>query len=349
MAITHQKIKECDPQGMWDLIRNFPNQWKAIIDSTNNVDLNIKSSKINNICLAGMGGSAIGADIMRAYAYSSSPWPIHVVRHYDIPAWVDENTLFITCSFSGNTEETLSALDQAIDKGAQIVGVTSGGTLKEKAAQHNFDVIEIPGGMPPRAALGYSFVPLFRIFSSLNILEEDDSVLEETHAFLANKVEELCNIEGNRALEIAEKIHGTLAVIYSDHLLLEPVNLRWRGQIEENAKEIVYGNFFPEMNHNEIVGWQKSEHLKGKTSVIFLKDKEDNERVKIRQEIVKELIQNHTKSIIEISTEGESRLTRVFSLIQLADWVSIYLAFLNQLDPTEIKNIDYLKKRLSKV
>jgi len=349
MAITHQKIKEYDPQGMWHLIKNFPNQWSEITELTKDVDLNIESSKIKNICLAGMGGSAIGADIMRAYAYSSSPWPIHVVRHYDIPAWVDEHTLFITCSFSGNTEETLSALDQAIDKGAQIVGVTSGGTLKKKAEQHNFDVIEIPGGMPPRAALGYSFVPLFRIFSMLNILDEDETVLEEAHTFLANKVEELSDIEGNLALEIAGKIHGTLPVIYSDHLLLEPVNLRWRGQIEENAKEIVYGNFFPEMNHNEIVGWQKSDHLKGKTSVIILTDKEDNERVAIRQQIVKELIKDHTNAIIEVSTTGESRLIRVFSLIQLADWVSIYLAFLNQLDPTEIKNIDYLKKRLSKV
>jgi len=349
MAITRKQIKECDPQGMWNLIMNFPSQWKEIIESTKKVDLNIDSSKIKNICLAGMGGSAIGADIMRAYAYSSSPWPIHVVRHYDIPAWVDEHTLFIACSFSGNTEETLSALNQAIDNGAQIVGITSGGILKEKAAHHNFDVIEIPGGMPPRAALGYSFVPLFRVFSSLHILDEDDSVLEETHTFLAKKVEELSDIAGNRALEVAGKIHGTLPVIYTDHLLLEPVNLRWRGQIEENAKEIVYGNFFPEMNHNEIVGWQKSEHLKGKTSVVFLKDKEDNQRVQVRQDIVRDLINKHTNSVIEIFTEGNSRLTRIFSLIQLADWVSFYLAVLNEVNPTTIQNIDYLKAELSRV
>ena len=348
--ITEDYIKQTDQSGMWDLVKSFPDHWKEIMEQTaDKAFCGLDKSKIQNICLAGMGGSAIGADLMRAYLYKNAPVPIQVVRHYDIPSWVGENTLFIACSFSGNTEETLSALNQATEQGAQRFAVTSGGELLKRATNENFDYIKIPGGMPPRAALAYSFVPLYRLFDYLGFVDEGVGALQETFDYLNSQIPHLDNIEQNEALDIAEAIKDTLPVIYADSLMLDPVHLRWRGQLEENAKTLAYGNVLPEMNHNEIVGWEKIAHLTGRLTVIMLRDQEDNSRVQRRMEITRELVGDKTVNLKVIETRGKSRLTRLFSLIQLADWTSIYLAMLTGTDPTPIARIDLLKSKLAEV
>ncbi|HEX6983257.1 MAG TPA: bifunctional phosphoglucose/phosphomannose isomerase [Balneolaceae bacterium] len=340
-------IQSIDTQNMWDLLAGFPEQWKEAMDLTEDLELTIDEDLITKICFAGMGGSAIGADLIRAYSYRSCPFPVQVVRHYEIPAWVDKNTLFISCSFSGNTEETLSALGAARRQGAQTVAITSGGELMLKAAKEDFDYVKIPGGMPPRAALGYSFVPLFRIFQHLGFIEESEDVLDETYQLLSEQKDLLSDVKDNEALNLAEELNDTLPIIYSDATIMEPINLRWRGQFEENAKTLAYGNTLPEMNHNEIVGWEHIAHLTGRLSVIMLIDREDNERVKRRMEVVQELISDQTASMHMLKTRGESRLARMFSLIQLADWTSFYLAMLNEIDPTPIAKIDLLKSKLA--
>ncbi|MEQ9090361.1 MAG: bifunctional phosphoglucose/phosphomannose isomerase [Balneola sp.] len=349
MKISKELINRVDSGNMWGLISDFPKHWKEVMKLTEDIELNIDKSRIKNICFAGMGGSAIGADLIRAYSLKSCPYPVQVNRHYEIPNYIDENTLFIACSFSGNTEETLTALNSAMEKGAQIIGVTSGGELKKQAIEHEFDYIQIPGGMPPRAALAYSFVPLFRIFQTLGYLDESDSVLDDTYNLLRDGVSKFIDIEDNDALALARELNESLPIIYSDALLMEPVNLRWRGQIEENSKMLVYGNLIPEMNHNEIVGWEHIAHLAGRLTVVMLKDRDDNPRVTKRMEIVKELVMDQALSVIEISTIGNSRLERMFSLVQLADWVSMYLALLNEIDPTPIAKIDILKSKLAQV
>lgn len=345
--LNRNRIEAVDNSGMWDLLAGFPDQWADSVRRTDALKLNIDPSAIANICLAGMGGSAIGADLIRAYSYPTCPHPVQVVRHYDIPGWVDENTLFISCSFSGNTEETLSALGQARERGAQVVSVTSGGEMLRKAAREEFDCVKIPGGMPPRAALGYSFVPLFRIFQYLGFLDEGDDVLGETRRLLADQAELYKDLNDNEALALAKEIDDTLPVIYSDALLMEPVNLRWRGQFGENAKTLSYGNVLPEMNHNEIVGWERVVHLTGRLSVIMLEDREDNPRVGRRMQIVEDLVADQASAVHRLHTRGESRLTRMFSLVQLADWTSLYLALINGVDPTPIAKIDLLKSRLA--
>ncbi|MEO9885914.1 MAG: bifunctional phosphoglucose/phosphomannose isomerase [Balneola sp.] len=349
MKITRDLITKVDSDDMWGLMCDFPNHWKEVMKLTEDIELSVDSEKVKNICFAGMGGSAIGADLTRAYSLKSCPYPVQVNRHYEIPNYINENSLFIACSFSGNTEETLSALGSALEKGAQIIAVTSGGRIKKLAIEHGFDYVQIPGGMPPRAALAYSFVPLFRIFQTLGYLDEDDHVLEETYRLLKEGVSKYQDFSDNDALALAEELNGSLPLIYSDALMMEPVNLRWRGQIEENAKMLVYGNLIPEMNHNEIVGWEHLAHLAGRLSVVILQDKEDNPRVKKRMEIVKELVMDQALSVIEISTIGKTRLERLFSLVQLADWVSMYLALLNEIDPTPITKIDILKSKLAEV
>lgn len=340
-------IATVDSQNMWELLNTFPDQWREAMEITENLDLTIDQSRITNICFAGMGGSAIGADLIRAYSYQICPYPIQVVRHYELPSWVDEQTLFIGCSFSGNTEETLSALMSAREKGAQTIAVTSGGELMLKAAKEEFDYIKIPGGMPPRAALGYSFVPLYRIFQYLGLIDEGDGELKDTARFLAEQNDLLSDPSDNEALNLAEEIHDTLPIIYSDATMMEPVNLRWRNQFAENAKTLAYGNTLPEMNHNEIVGWERIVHLTGRLSAILLLDKEDNPRVQRRMEIVEELIEDQTDSLHVLKTRGQTRLTRMFSLIQLADWTSFYLAMLSKVDPSPVAKIELLKSKLA--
>lgn len=317
------------------------------MELTENLDLTIEKERIRAICFVGMGGSAIGADLVRGYCYQNCPYPMQVLRHYELPGWVDENTLVIGCSYSGNTEETLTALDAAGGRGAQVMAVTSGGALLLKAAREGFDYIKIPGGMTPRAALGYNFVPLFRICQYLGLIDDDDRELQETHKLLTEQNGLLANREDNEALSLAEKLNDTLPIIYSDATMLEPVNLRWREQFEENAKTLSYGNTLPEMTHNEIVGWERIVHLTGRLSVIMLIDEKDNDRVKQRMKIVEELISDQTASLHLFETRGEGKLARMFSLIQLADWTSFYMAILNNIDPTPVAKIDLLKSKLA--
>ncbi|MDZ7658661.1 bifunctional phosphoglucose/phosphomannose isomerase [Fodinibius sp.] len=342
-----EDIKSIDSQNMWDILTTFPEQWKEAVESTKNIDLNIDKERISNICFAGMGGSAIGPDLIKGFCYHQSPYPIKVVRHYEIPEWVNENTLFIACSFSGTTEETLTALATARERGAQIIAVTAGGKLMVQATKEEFDYIKIPGGMPPRAALGYSFVPLYRIFQYLGIVDERDGALKDTARFLFEQNEVLSNHDDNEALNLAEEIIDSLPIIYSDATMMQPVNLRWQNQFAENAKTLSFGNSLPEMTHNKIVGWERIAHLTGRLSVILLIDREDNPRVQRRMEIVEELIEDQTSSLHILETRGQTRLTRMFSLIQLADWTSFYLAILSNVDPTPIAKIDLLKSKLA--
>ena len=342
-----EDIKSIDSQNMWEFLNTFPDQWKKAMESTKDIELNIDKERVSNVCFAGMGGSAIGADLLRSFCYHNSPYPMQVVRHYEIPQWVDENTLFIACSFSGNTEETLTALTTACEQGAQTIAVTSGGELMVKAAKEEFDYIKIPGGMPPRTALGYSFVPLYRIFQYLGLVEERDGALKDTARFLTEQNDLFSDPGDNEALNLAEEINDTLPIIYSDSIMMEPVNLRWSNQFAENAKTLAYGNTLPEMNHNEIVGWERIVHLTGRLSVILLIDREDNPRVQRRMEIVEELVEDQTASLHILKTRGQTRLTRMFSLIQLADWSSFYLAIVNDVDPTPVTKIDLLKSKLA--
>lgn len=345
--MTKSHIEIYDTQQMWDLLAGFPNQWDEAIKFTEELDLRVDPEKIDNICIAGMGGSAIGGDLIRAYSAESCPVPVSVIRGYEVPGWVGENTLFIASSFSGNTEETLSALSGARERGAWLAAVTSGGQLLLKATQEEFDYIKIPGGMPPRAALAYNFVSLFRIFQFLGYLDEGDEALSETEVLLSGQGSLLANFQESEALALARDLIDTLPIIYSNSTLLEPVNLRWRCQFEENSKTLAYGNTLPEMNHNEIVGWEYIAHLTGRLSVILLLDEQEDPRIKKRMHIVKELIEDQAASISILKSRGKSRLTRMFSLVQLADWTSYYLAILNEVDPTPIAKIDLLKSKLA--
>jgi glucose/mannose-6-phosphate isomerase len=221
----------------------------------------------------------------------------------------------------------------------------------EFAEKRRQPCIKIPGGLQPRAALGYSFFPLLVGLTRAGFIKSKDRDIRETIDLLRIKSGQwkMPDAENNPALKLAGAIKGKLPVIYSSTEHLDAVNLRWRGQIAENAKQLAYGNVLPEMNHNELVGWNVLKDLMNQTHVIVLRDKEDHARVSIREEIIKGIVAQYSSGVTEVWSEGGSLLARMFSLIHFGDWVSYYLAILNEQDPTPVRVIDHLKNELARV
>jgi glucose/mannose-6-phosphate isomerase len=219
------------------------------------------------------------------------------------------------------------------------------------ARKKKIPLISIPGGLPPRAALGYSFFPLLITLGKLGLIKNKSREINETHELLKQKSDEYGNPDPtlNRAIQLAEQLRGRIGIVYSSTERFDAVATRWRGQMAENGKSLMFGHVLPEMNHNELVGWKMlTEQMRG-MQVIFLRDKDDYARVKVRMDITKGVIAEHTQHIEEVRSEGTSLLARMFSLVYLGDWVSFYLAMFHNVDPTPVKIIDYLKEELSKI
>ncbi len=304
-----------------------------------------------NIVVSGLGGSAIGGDILKSYAASGGSVPIVVNRDYHIPAFVNGKTLFFAVSYSGNTEETLSAYKEAVAKGAAIVCVTGGGKLSEWAKQDGNAVISVPVGLVPRAATGYLFAPLALVLEKLGILRGVKDELEETAKVLRNlrsRINPNVGTPENQALAIAQRLKDSLPVIWGSSSLSEAAALRWKAQINENAKCPAYYNIFPELNHNEIVGFEVPSDLITNTSIIILKDQFENDRIQRRIEITTNIIKDKVKNVIEVNSEGNSFLSRFYSLVYIGDYASVYLALEYGLNPTPVEVIDYLKEQLAK-
>ncbi|MEK7818178.1 MAG: bifunctional phosphoglucose/phosphomannose isomerase [Bacteroidota bacterium] len=346
--LTKVQTSKLDPQGMKKLLEEFPKQVAEAIKIGNDAKIKLNLKNINSIVLSGLGGSAIGGDLLRSYLSDDLKIPFSVSRNYFLPNFVDKNTLVIIGSYSGNTEETIASYKDAIKKGAKILAVSSGGVVTEMAKKNNHALIKIPGGLPPRAALGYSFFPLLVTFSKLKLIKNQSVALKETLAMLKNKSKEFSS-DNNATIELAKEIFGKLPIVFSSADRIDSVNIRWRGQINENSKSLAYGHFFPELNHNEVVGWESLKGMMKNSHIIYLRDKEDHKRVALRMEITKDIIGKYADGITEVWSEGKSLLTRIFSLIHFGDWVSFYLAMLNNVDPTPVKKIDYLKQKLSEV
>ncbi|MDE3056827.1 MAG: bifunctional phosphoglucose/phosphomannose isomerase [Bacteroidota bacterium] len=344
-------IAQYDPSNMRQLIAGFSKQVEGAAAIGETARIKLSAASIRNIVVSGLGGSAIGGDLLRSYLAGEINVPIAVSRHYFLPRYVNEKSLVIISSYSGNTEETISSHKDAAKRKAKILCITSGGTVKAFAQQKKHPLIEIPGGLPPRAALGYSFFPTLTALSKLGLIRTQKKEIKETIALLQKKSDVYSNheSENNPALELAKKVHGKLPVMYSSADRFDTVNLRWRGQFAENAKMLSYGNLFPELNHNEIVGWEAQKDVMQKIHVVMLRDRDDHPRVQLRMEITKNIIGDFADGITEVQSEGTSLLARMFSLLYLGDWVSFYLAMLNHVDPTPVKKIDFLKNELSKV
>jgi glucose/mannose-6-phosphate isomerase len=275
-----------------------------------------------------------------------------VNRNYTLPNFVGENTLIFVSSYSGNTEETISAYKKAKEKKARMVVISSDGELENRAKEDGVPYIKIPKGFPPRCALFYSFVPPLLILNKLGFIEDKIRELDEVTEVLITLKNELginSPTKANIAKKLALALRHKFPIIYGANDRIDVVVTRWRGELAENSKHLASSHVFPEMNHNEIVGWDFPSELMNQFVVIFLRDDEDHKRIAKRMDITKDILDKKGISTVELFSKGKGPLSRMLSLIYIGDMVSFYLAILDGVDPMPVDRISYLKKELAKV
>ena len=339
-----------DKENMFESIWNFPNNLKDAIVLGNGIDLKNDYSHINNIVIAGMGGSAIGGDIVSVLENSNIKIPYTVCRDYSIPGWVNSSSLVICSSYSGNTEETISAFHKSIEIGASICGITTGGTLLKLLKENKKDFIKIPSGLQPRAAVAFSFIPIIKLIEKAGLIQSELDLWIEKSIDDLEKKRIIYGSEGNEnpVYQLALKIYKKIPIIYSDVSSMRINAVRLKGQINENGKMLAYNNDLPELNHNEIVGWQNNPEIFKYLCVLWLEDDNDNNRTKIRKNITEKILDEVNVPQYSIQIIGESFQERFLHMIHYGDWLSFWCAILHGTDPSPVEKIVRLKNELSK-
>lgn len=302
-------------------------------------------TQIRNIVICGMGGSAIAGDFVKQIFADNLSFPIMVSRDYTLPAFVNEHTLVILSSYSGNTEETISAFGDALTRKAKIIAISTGGEIAKVSKKHILPHITIPKGFQPRQAIGFSLVTIFRLVEHLFFDVHNPEVLNNAIALVKEKQKLWSSPENNELWILAEQLYSQPAIIYSSEKLY-PAGLRFKGQICENAKMLAFANAVPEMNHNEIVGWDGIQ-TKAPFSVILFRDADDHTQIQKRFDILKNILSKKT-AVYEIHAEGRDMLSKFIFLIYWGDWVSYFMAILRKTDPTPVDIIAHFKNELTK-
>jgi len=308
----------------------------------------ISYPKPQTIIVAGMGGSAIGGELLKDWAIDKIAVPIEVCREYSLPAYANKNTLVFVVSYSGETEESLSAFLDAIKRKCMTVCISSGGVLHEFAEKLNVPCLRVPSGMVPRATLPYLFMPLPILLEKIGLVSDVTPEISETIKILrqvsdSNSPEKLLN--DNFSKKLASNICGTVPVVYGFGVY-RAVAQRLKTQFNENSKVPAKWEFFPELNHNEIVGWEAVRELAKYFSVIFIRDNGESEAMRQRIEATKELICKESVKVFEVQSIGKSMLAKMSSVICTGDFTSVYLAIMRGIDPTPVKTITLLKEKM---
>ncbi len=338
--------KEYDSGDMYNVLVNFPEQIKTAWN--NPVELE-KATYINikNIVLTGLGGSAISGDVALTFLHKQLQLPFLVNRNYNLPTFANENTLVLACSYSGNTEETISAYKEALDRKCKILSIGSGGEIEKLSAENKNLHIKVPAGYQPRCALGLMFFNLLNFLNKSGIAEIKQSTIDSIYS-LVRKNSEIYSKSNSSPYQVAEKLIGYFPVLHSSELL-QSVNVRFRCQLAENSKVLSYSGIIPELNHNEIIGWEKYNSANFNPKLLQILDNEDHPRNLLRFEITENILRESEVEIIKIKSNEKSFEERIIDLIYYLDWVSFYLAVLRNVDPTPIKNIITLKNSLAKI
>jgi glucose/mannose-6-phosphate isomerase len=349
-------FSKLDKANMIELLEKFTEKMKDSLRLGEELSITkdfspVFTKKFKNIVILGMGGSAIGGNLLSNYLADELSIPIIVIRSYNVPKFVDDNSLVFAVSYSGNTEETISAFKKCIKAKAKVIVLTSGGKFFDISKENNFPVIKVPAGIQPRAAISYLFFPLLKVLERLDLIKERDGEIEET----INIIKELSieygsksPFKNNLAKKIALNLYKYLPLVYGSEGLLEAVAMRWKTQVNENSKWPCFWNVFSELDHNEIVGYEIENQINQQVKIIYLEDKEGSLRIRQREDITRKIIENNVADIIVCPTKGHGKLARMFSLVYLGDLTSYYLALLNGVDPSPVNCIENLKKELAK-
>jgi glucose/mannose-6-phosphate isomerase len=350
-GVDLERLRErVDPSGMLGLAQSLPSHMEDAWNIGRSFAKDIApGGDHRQVVVCGMGGSAIGGDMVRSFFGDRLKAPLLSVRDYKVPAYVGSDSLVVVSSYSGNTGESLSAYNSVRGRGATVVAVTSGGKLAERCREDGVPFCTIPGGMPPRAAISYSFFPMLQILRAAGVAEFDDAEFDEALQTAKRLVAEYApQTANNPAAMLARALVGNFPYIYSGPGLMEAIARRWACQFNENSKSPAHFACFPELNHNEIVGWREggAGDLYQRVVVISLEDADDHEMTRRQAEIGVGIEASFAGKVFRYDGGGGGRLSRMISLLMLGDFTSIYLALLYGVDPTPVENIDYLKSKL---
>ncbi len=348
--LDHAKIyPRLDPDSMLARLKELPMQCGKAWQSVMNFKLPQDYADVDKVVVLGMGGSAIGGDLVKSLVLEEAKIPVIVHRDYGLPAFVNEKTLLIASSYSGNTEETLSGFEPALKTKAKKIAVTTGGKLRQMAEASHVPVFKIEYKAQPRAALGFSFIPILGVMQKLGLIGDKTRDVNETVQVLerlATRLDEKSPLSANPAKQIAQRLSGCLPVIYGAGIAAEAAH-RWKTQLNENSKAWAFYEVFPELNHNATVGFPLPVDVVKKIRVILLRSPLFNARVKLRYEVTCELLTQAGVAYEFVDGEGQSPLAQMVSLVSIGDYVSYYLAILYKVDPSPVKVISYLKDRLA--
>ncbi len=345
-------MSEEDLSRMLDLVAKIPDHieesWRKMKQSKMPA-----LGKKGALIICGMGGSAMAGRMLRDLIRQEASVPIFLESSYSLPAFADKNTPVICISYSGDTEEVLECFQNALLRGCPTVAITAGGRLAREAEKYGVPAVVIQGGIPPRAALGLILTPLLYLVSTWRLYQVSDEDIESA-ARRARKLVEKNSISGDatasRSLQLAKRLYGKTPLIYSGHGLLASAAYRWKCQFNENSKSMAFANNFPELGHNEIMGWDSPERLRADYFLILLRDAEDHPRVQRGMEIMHKTLEPLASGAVLIDSEGDpgrsGRLARLLSIVLLGDFTSVYLAVEYGKDPTPIERIDRLKEEL---
>lgn len=342
--------KSLDPGDLFRHLIELPRQCKGVWQKALEFPLPDSFSRVTKVVISGMGGSAIGGDLVQSLSDLEGK-RVDVCRDYSVHLPLDDTTLFVACSYSGMTEETISALKGVLDTPAQKLALTSGGTLLEVAQASEVPVFPIEYHAPPRAAIVYSFFALLGLLQQIGFLRDKSSSITETQAVLSKLYHDFKQetpLSRNPAKQLAVKLAGHIAVIYSAGLL-SSVARRWKTQINENSKAWSFYELLPELNHNSVLGYQFPAGLSSKMFVILLRSSYLHPRVLARYQITRELLEEVGVEHQSVEPEGASHLSQIMSLLYLGDYVSYFLALLNNTDPLPTGAIDHLKNRMKQL
>lgn len=345
-------FRRLDPSDMMGLVQALPDHGEEARRAVKRSPPRLRAAGIRRVVVAGLGGSAIAGDVLRDVVGRTSPIDFQVRRHYRLDGSVGRDSLVVASSYSGNTEETLAIYAEARRRGARLLAVTGGGALGRLARRHRVPVCPLPGGLPPRAAFGHSFFTLLTALESTGLLPSLEADCREAFRILrmtARACALVVPFRKNPAKRLAAFLHGRLPAVYAGTDHLEGAGLRWRGQLNENAKQLVLFHVLPEMNHNEIVGYTRRDAGTRRVAAVLLRHPAgDHPQVSRRFDFLRRLLAARAGGVREVRGRGRSRLAQVLSVVYPGDFVSVYLAYLKGVDPTPVEVIDRLKRSLSR-
>jgi glucose/mannose-6-phosphate isomerase len=344
--------ERADPQGMRERIAEMGSQLREARDLVAAMpDPGPLYRNAQNVLVLGMGGSAIGGDLVRTVVEDQAPVPILVSRDYRVPGFVGPSSLVIASSYSGNTEETISATREALDLGARVIAITTGGSIAELAGERGLPTLKYHYAAQPRAAVGFSFGLLLGLLAKLGYLNECRLGMQEAIEVASNNPASMgpeMAAKDNPAKQLALGIRGKLPVIYGAGILSE-VARRWKGQFNENSKAWAYYEQLPELNHNAVVGYENPPDLASRLFVILLSCARYHPRVAARLRITGEILRQRGVAHQVVEARGEGLLAQMVDTIMAGDYASYYLAVLYGADPTPVKSIDFLKGELARL